>query len=173
MVNLVLSVAGEPTKVDTQAKDNQADAGIIHKMHARMGMKRQHVVTIMSKAKRSDVSPWLTSLPQTLSGATPHAVVEYHGMMKGHTITHSENIARLSRVEGQIKGVKRMIEEGEYCIDIITQIQAARAALQSVSKIILEKHLKHCVADALEAKNEAETEQKLEEIMTVIKRMEK
>ena len=92
--------------------------------------------------------------------------------MKGH-ITHSENSARLSRIEGQIKGVKRMIEEREYCIDIITQIQAARAALQSVSKIILEKHLKHCVADALEAKNEAEIEQKLEEIMTVIKRMEK
>ena len=92
--------------------------------------------------------------------------------MKG-PITHSENSARLSRIEGQIKGVKRMIEEREYCIDIITQIQAARAALQSVSKIILEKHLKHCVADALEAKNEAETEQKLKEIMTVIKRMEK
>ncbi len=63
--------------------------------------------------------------------------------MKGHTTTHSENIARLSRIEGQIKGVKRMIEEGEYCIDIITQVQAARSAMQSVSKIILEKHLKH------------------------------
>jgi DNA-binding FrmR family transcriptional regulator len=92
--------------------------------------------------------------------------------MKGHT-THSENIARLSRIEGQIKGVKRMIEEGEYCIDIITQIQAARAALQSVNKAILEKHMKHCFGAALEAKNEAEIRQKLEEIMTVIKRMGK
>jgi DNA-binding FrmR family transcriptional regulator len=93
--------------------------------------------------------------------------------MKGHPITHTENMARLSRIEGQIKGVKRMIEEGEYCIDIITQIQAARAALQSVNKTILEKHLKHCVAASLAAKNEAETEQKLREIMAVIKRMEK
>jgi len=93
--------------------------------------------------------------------------------MKGHITTHSENLARLSRIEGQIKGVKRMIEEGEYCIDIITQIQAARAALQSVNKTILEKHLKHCVAAALEARNEADVEQKLAEIMTVIKRMEK
>jgi DNA-binding FrmR family transcriptional regulator len=93
--------------------------------------------------------------------------------MKGHTTTHTENSARLSRIEGQIKGVKRMIEEGEYCIDIITQIQAGRAALQSVSKIILEKHLKHCVTVALETKDEAEIEQKLEEIMMVIKRMEK
>lgn len=93
--------------------------------------------------------------------------------MKGHTTTHTENIARLSRVEGQIKGVKRMIDDGEYCIDIITQIQAARSALQPVSKLILEKHLKHCVAAALEERDEAAVEEKLEEIMTVIKRMEK
>ena len=93
--------------------------------------------------------------------------------MKGHTTTHAENLARLSRIEGQIKGVKRMIEEGEYCIDIITQIQAARAALQSVNKTILEKHLKHCVAAALESKNEIDIAAKLEEIMTVVKRMEK
>ena len=93
--------------------------------------------------------------------------------MKGHTTTHSENIARLSRVEGQIKGVKRMVDDGEYCIDIITQIQAARSALQSVSKIILEKHLKHCVADALVSADENAVNEKLEEIMTVIKRMGK
>ncbi|VGO21445.1 metal-sensitive transcriptional regulator [Pontiella sulfatireligans] len=93
--------------------------------------------------------------------------------MKGHTATHSENTARLSRIEGQIKGVKRMIGDGEYCIDIITQIQAARSALQSVSKIILEKHLKHCVAASLEEHNEAGIDEKIEEIMTVIKRMGK
>ncbi|MEE9369217.1 MAG: metal-sensitive transcriptional regulator [Pontiella sp.] len=93
--------------------------------------------------------------------------------MKGHTTTHPENIARLSRIEGQVKGVKRMIDDGEYCIDIITQIQAARSALQSVSKIILEKHLKHCVTASLEEQNEAGIEEKIEEIMTVIKRMGK
>ncbi len=101
-----------------------------------------------------------------------HAVIRRKAM-KGHTTTHAENIARLSRIEGQIKGVKRMIEEGEYCIDIITQIQAARAALQSVNKTILEKHLKHCVAAALDEQNPADIDQKLEEIMTVIKRMSK
>lgn len=93
--------------------------------------------------------------------------------MKGHTTTHSENTARLSRIEGQIKGVKRMIDDGEYCIDIITQIQAARSALQSVSKIILEKHLKHCVVTTLKEHDENGINQKLEEIMTVIKRMGK
>jgi DNA-binding FrmR family transcriptional regulator len=93
--------------------------------------------------------------------------------MKGHATTHAENTTRLARIEGQVKGVKRMIDDGEYCIDIITQIQAVRSALQSVSKIILEKHLKHCVADALEKHNEADIDEKLEEIMTVIKRMGK
>ncbi|HEY5621601.1 MAG TPA: metal-sensitive transcriptional regulator [Pontiella sp.] len=93
--------------------------------------------------------------------------------MSGHTTTHTETLSRLSRIEGQIKGVKRMIEEGEYCIDIITQIQAARSALQSASKIILEKHLRHCVSDALKAKDETIIDEKLKEIMIVIKRMEK
>jgi DNA-binding FrmR family transcriptional regulator len=93
--------------------------------------------------------------------------------MKKHTITHEENKARLARIEGQVRAVGRMINDGEYCIDIITQIQAARSALQSVSKIILEKHIKHCVADALEAQNHIDIEEKMNEIMTVIKRMEK
>ena len=93
--------------------------------------------------------------------------------MQGHTTTHGENKARLSRIEGQVRAVNRMIDDGEYCIDIITQIQAARSALQSVSKIILEKHLKHFVADALAEQNEADIDEKLEEIMAVIKRMGK
>lgn len=93
--------------------------------------------------------------------------------MKGHSTTHSENKARLARIEGQVRAVGRMIDDGEYCIDIITQIQAARSALKSVSKLILEKHLKHCVAAALEEHDEAGIDEKLAEIMTVIKRMEK
>jgi DNA-binding FrmR family transcriptional regulator len=93
--------------------------------------------------------------------------------MKGHTTTHEENKQRLNRIEGQVRAVSRMIDDSEYCIDIITQIQAARSALQSVGKIILEKHLKHCVAGALEAHDEAVIDEKLQEIMTVIKRMGK
>ena len=93
--------------------------------------------------------------------------------MRNHTTTHTENKARLARIEGQVRAVGRMIDDGEYCIDIITQIQAARSALQSVSKLILEKHLQHCVAEALERKDETDIDQKLEEIMTVVKRMGK
>ncbi len=93
--------------------------------------------------------------------------------MKDNATTHEENKPRLARIEGQVRAVGRMIDDGEYCVDIITQIQAARSALQSVSKIILEKHLKHCVADALRDNDEAAMDEKLEEIMTVIKRMGK
>jgi len=66
-----------------------------------------------------------------------------------------------------------MIADGEYCIDILNQIQAARSALQSVSNIILEKHLNHCVSSALVEQNESVIDEKLEEIMTLIKRMGK
>ena len=93
--------------------------------------------------------------------------------MKNNNTTHTENKARISRIEGQVRAVSRMIDDGEYCVDIITQIQAARSALQSVSKIILEKHLKHCVSAAIKEHDEASMDQKLEEIMTVIKRMGK
>ena len=93
--------------------------------------------------------------------------------MKGHDTTHTEIKPRLARIDGQVRAVGRMVDDGEYCIDIITQIQAARSALQSVSKIILEKHLKHCVAGALEQRDEQDIDCKLEEIMTVIKRMGK
>jgi DNA-binding FrmR family transcriptional regulator len=85
--------------------------------------------------------------------------------------THHENVSRLARIEGQVKGVVRMIEEEEYCIDIITQIQAARSALQSVSKIILEKHIRHCVTDARNSPDEVDV--KIEEIMTAVKRLSK
>ena len=90
-----------------------------------------------------------------------------------HSTRHVENVTRLSRIEGQVRGVKRMVEDGEYCIDIINQIQAVRAALQAVSKTILKKHLRHCVVSALKKNDETEIEQKLEEIMSVLKRMEK
>ncbi len=85
----------------------------------------------------------------------------------------SRAVHRLKLIEGQMRGLQKMVEEDTYCIDIITQIQAARAALQTISKTILAKHLKHCVAAALKEDEEAEIDRKLEEIMVVIKRMEK
>jgi len=88
-----------------------------------------------------------------------------------HKTTHGENLARLARIEGQVRGVRRMIEEGEYCIDIITQVQAAQSALGSVARNILEKHLDTCVTEALQSKSRSAVDQKIRELMKVMKRM--
>jgi DNA-binding FrmR family transcriptional regulator len=88
-----------------------------------------------------------------------------------HKTSHEENLARVNRIEGQVRGIRRMIEEREYCIDIITQIQAAQSALSSVARKILEKHLDTCVSDALQSKSKADSDEKLRELMRVMKRM--
>ncbi len=90
--------------------------------------------------------------------------------MKRHKTTHEENLNRLARVEGQIRGVRRMVEDGEYCIDIITQIQAAQSALGAIGKRILRKHMDHCVAEAMRGKSKKEADIKIDELMTVLKR---
>jgi len=88
-----------------------------------------------------------------------------------HKTSHEENLARVSRIEGQVRGVRRMIRDREYCIDIITQIQAAQSALGAVARKILEKHLDTCVSDALKGRSKADTDAKLRELMRVMKRM--
>ena len=90
--------------------------------------------------------------------------------MKDYKTTHEENLKRLARIEGQVRGLQRMIAEGEYCIDIITQIQAVRAALKSVSRNILKKHIEHCLFDAAKSGDEADMRVKIDEILKVLKR---
>jgi DNA-binding FrmR family transcriptional regulator len=90
---------------------------------------------------------------------------------KPHKTTHEENLDRVKRIEGQVRGVRRMIEEREYCIDIITQIQAAQSALGSLARKILQKHMEHCVASALRSKSKSDAEEKMQELMRVMKRM--
>ena len=58
-------------------------------------------------------------------------------------------ITRLNKVEGQVRGIRRMVEEGRYCIDVLTQINAARAALAKVESEMLEAHLNHCIEGAI------------------------
>ena len=77
----------------------------------------------------------------------------------------------MSRIEGQVRGIRRMIEGGEYCIDIITQVQAVQSALGAVGRKILQKHLDTCVADAVRSKSKADTDEKIRELMRVMKRM--
>ena len=78
----------------------------------------------------------------------------------GHKTRHDENLVRLARIEGQIRGIRRMIEEGVYCVDIITQLQAVESALKSVRSRVLSKHMGHCVVEALESGSRGEGRQK-------------
>jgi DNA-binding FrmR family transcriptional regulator len=87
--------------------------------------------------------------------------------------THKENIVALRRAAGQVNGVERMVEEEEYCIDIITQIHAAINALYRISEDILAKHLESCVASVVKSKSAKEKEEKISEVMGVVKKLHK
>ncbi len=69
--------------------------------------------------------------------------------MPGYSADKEALVNRLKRVEGQVRGLQRMVEEDTYCIDVLTQVSATTKALQSVALLLLEDHLGHCVADAL------------------------
>ena len=68
--------------------------------------------------------------------------------MRGYTIAKDDYLKRLRRVEGQVRGLQRMIEDDTYCIDVLTQVSAATKALQSVAIGLLDEHMRHCVAQA-------------------------
>jgi DNA-binding FrmR family transcriptional regulator len=74
-------------------------------------------------------------------------------------------LARLSRVEGQVRGVSRMIEEERYCIDVLTQLQAIKAALRKVEEDVLKDHASHCVAHAIKSGDVAGQKQKFDELV--------
>jgi DNA-binding FrmR family transcriptional regulator len=80
------------------------------------------------------------------------------------------SLKRLSRIEGQVRGLARMVEDDRYCIDIITQISAVRAALRRVEEEILREHIAHCVEHAIESGDAAEQRKKVAELMEVLSR---
>jgi len=77
---------------------------------------------------------------------------------------------RLNRIEGQVRGVARMIDEDRYCIDIMTQITAARSALQKVEEELLRNHVNHCVEHAITSGNADEQRKKVAELIEVLGR---
>ena len=82
--------------------------------------------------------------------------------------SHDDNLIALRRIEGQVRGVQRMIEERKYCVDILNQIYAVKGALARVEERILEKHFQHCVTAAIIGRSEKEKQQKLDEILKLI-----
>jgi len=85
----------------------------------------------------------------------------------------SSCLKRLSRIEGQVRGLSRMVEEDRYCIDVVTQISAVRAALRKLEEEVLRDHVGHCVEHAIAAGNKIEQRQKVAELIDVISRADR
>jgi len=82
-------------------------------------------------------------------------------------------IKRLHRIEGQVRGLEKMVVDDRYCIDILTQISAVATALDSVAFLILDEHVKHCVAGALTSGDETDAKVKVEELLAAVHRFAK
>ena len=80
---------------------------------------------------------------------------------------HRSQLGRLRKIEGQVRGVQRMIEDGRYCMDVLTQMRAIRRALAKVEEQVLAEHVRSCVADAMHSGDERDRDEKLQELMDV------
>jgi CsoR family transcriptional regulator, copper-sensing transcriptional repressor len=90
--------------------------------------------------------------------------------VRGYTKDKGTLVNRLHRIEGQVRGIERMIEDDRYCIDILTQIAAVNTALESLAFQLLDQHVKHCVAGAFASGDEAEMAQKTSELLEAVQR---
>jgi CsoR family transcriptional regulator, copper-sensing transcriptional repressor len=91
----------------------------------------------------------------------------------GYADRKDELVKRLHRVEGQVRGIERMLEDDRYCIDILTQIAAANTALESIAFELLDQHVKHCVAGAFASGDKDEMDQKTTELLAAVHRFTK
>lgn len=125
-------------------------------------------MTTEKNEKEPEINP---SVIQEEERVMDHAACSDEEVRKSH---HSDNVkkklvTRLNRIEGQIRGIKGLIERDTYCDDVITQISATQSALNSVAKILLEGHMKTCVLDRIQ---EGDTEV-LDEVMVTIQKLMK
>ena len=93
--------------------------------------------------------------------------------MPGYVMNKDNYLARLRRIEGQIRGLQRMVEEDTYCIDVLTQVSAATKALQSVAVGLLDEHVRHCVRDAALGDDTEQADQMVTEAVKAIERLVK
>ena len=93
--------------------------------------------------------------------------------MHGYAKDKEALIKRLHRIEGQVRGVERMVEQDRYCIDILTQIAAVKTALEQVGAKLLEDHVTHCVAAAINSGDEREAAAKTNELLEAVQRFTK
>jgi DNA-binding FrmR family transcriptional regulator len=88
----------------------------------------------------------------------------------GHGYEKDDLSKRLRRIEGQVRGIERMVEDDRYCVDVLTQIAAVSTALESVALKILDDHVRHCVAGALQSGDAADAEAKTAELLQAVQR---
>ena len=88
--------------------------------------------------------------------------------MAVHKTTHTSQLTRLNRIEGQVRGIKKMVEDKRYCVDILIQLSSAIGALRKVQENIFQHHIESCVHDSLHSSNEADKEEKIEEIIKLV-----
>ena len=84
--------------------------------------------------------------------------------------TRTKALGRLRRIEGQVQGLQRMIDNDAYCVDILLQISAVQGALDQVQKLLLGRHIESCVSEALRSGSKSERQQKIEELLDVFAR---
>ncbi|MCX8130389.1 MAG: metal-sensitive transcriptional regulator [Clostridia bacterium] len=84
----------------------------------------------------------------------PEVIIMENGKSSEHYSDKQDILKRLRRIEGQVKGIQKMVEEDKYCVDILTQVAAVRAAINKVGGLVLEKHTKTCMKDALESRDQ-------------------
>lgn len=92
------------------------------------------------------------------------------GPARGYADSKGAHLKRLSRIEGQVRGIARMVEQDQYCIDVLTQVSAATKALQAVALALLEEHMSHCLVTAVETGGQ-ERDAKLKEAADAIARL--
>ncbi len=95
---------------------------------------------------------------------------ETDGQTHGYLAHKDALIRRLHRIEGQVRGIERMIEDERYCIDVLTQIGAVSTALESLAFEVLDEHVNHCVTGALESGDAAVAEEKSRELLAAVHR---
>lgn len=126
------------------------------------------MATFSESHLQTDKRPHLTGVLTNQGGVI---LYEYPnppgGGIKVMIMKQDESIKRLKNIEGHVRGIQRMLEDGEYCIDVMQQIQAVQAALNKVNKMVLEDHMNSCLITAIRGEDPAERERVLKEIADV------
>ncbi len=89
--------------------------------------------------------------------------------MAGYSADKDAVLKRLRRIEGQVRGLQRMVEEDTYCIDVLTQVSAATKALQGVAMALLDEHVRHCVAEDVRAGSEEKIDEALDAVARLVR----